>query len=204
MRIETLWKYSEEGRVYHSLEHIATMMRLAVSHKLKLNDAQKIAIVHHDTVYRFNRDDNEDMSARLMYLEEKGNYPDKVLNTAYKIILSTARHEPLCKDACDVIDLDLCGLSCKHSYQHMLQQVRAEYTRVIGLDGWIAGRRKWLTHMIGKKKIYHGFWKSKAHDETVKNLMREELKSLSEWDAWYENKLTVPNADGVVVEEDEL
>ena len=194
MNIETLWKYNEDGRHYHALSHIATMMKLVKEHGLKLNIAQKIAIAHHDTVYCFGREDNEDRSATRMFTEEYGKYSDKTINTAYKIILSTAKHVPMCKDACDVIDLDLFGLSDEKTYWTMAGDVGDEYIPKVGLERWNQGRSQWLQHMLDKKQIYHGFWK--GHDEDAKILMRCELAARVA-----KGGISVPNSDGVVREE---
>jgi predicted metal-dependent HD superfamily phosphohydrolase len=180
MRIETLWKYNETGRHYHTLQHICNMMDIAKAYDLKLTLAQKIAIAHHDTVYCFGKTGNEEMSAVSMYLEEKGNYSEKVLNTAYKIILSTARHEPQCKEANDVIDLDLFGLSNNPGYWSTLEKVRNEYSNHISQEQWNKGRAEWLNHMLDKKQIYHGFWKGSKHDKFAKTLMRSELDRMKD------------------------
>jgi predicted metal-dependent HD superfamily phosphohydrolase len=200
MRIETLWKYNEEPRNYHTLYHIARMMELVRLHNLKLTIAQKIAIAHHDTVYRFGRDDNEDMAARNMYFEEKGSYAPATLNMAYKIILSTQRHEPLVKQACDVIDLDLFGLWHSNTYGDTLIKVRDEYMMSgLSLDDWVQARKKWLGFMMGKKQIFYGFWKSQKHDDQARKNMAGEMAAYSEW-----STILVPNGDGVVQREKNL
>lgn len=178
MRIETLNRYNDPGRYYHTLEHINRMFEIAYIYSLNLTKAQKIAIYHHDSVYVIGAKDNESRSAEIMRLEESLFYCSKTVDTAYKIILSTARHEPLCEAAKDVIDLDLWGLSAsQEEYKSYTYAVYREHAPFLKFSEWEAGRGSWLESMLSRKQIYHGFLK--GSDENARNNMRRELKKLT-------------------------
>ena len=63
---ELVRAYAEPHRHYHTLDHIADLLRLLEKHGgVSDADAVKLAILFHDAVYDPARQDNEAASARL-------------------------------------------------------------------------------------------------------------------------------------------
>src|SRR5215468_6790791 len=64
---ELVAAYLEPARQYHTLEHIAQLLRLLEEHGQAVidRDAVTLAIIFHDAVYDPRRNDNEQASAAL-------------------------------------------------------------------------------------------------------------------------------------------
>lgn len=65
---ETLKRYEEAGRHYHSLGHLAMIVANAEAHGIQLSQAQCLAVLFHDAVYLpgAQRGQNEVDSAELL------------------------------------------------------------------------------------------------------------------------------------------
>jgi len=109
---EILKKYAEEGRYYHTIAHIESMLRELKKTSPAVKDvlSLKMAIWLHDVIYDPKRPDNEERSAEFAAeLCEKLSLPAPFIARVKELILLTKTHRasPEDEDALILLDLDL-------------------------------------------------------------------------------------------------
>lgn len=154
---ETLERYEEVGRHYHSLRHLATIVATAKAHGIRLSPAQAIAVLFHDAIYQVGapRGQNELASAELLKMQTAGHAETDVIESAWQIVLDTAIHYPSQEASFVVLDLDLIGLA------DSIENVRADGELVYleyrdSVDGWdhfAAARAAFFREMLERHKI---------------------------------------------------
>ena len=173
---ELLALYGETGRHYHTLDHIAALLRLLDAHGRAVSDrdAVELAIFFHDAIYDPQRSDNEAASAalagkRLTTL----NLPVGPVAKVERYILAT-RHGasgwlPDDADLALLLDLDLAVLGAERSaYAAYAQAIRDEF-RMYPDDVYRAGRKKVLSAFLARPQIYgtpalRALWEATAQD----------------------------------------
>lgn len=176
--------YLEPARHYHTLEHIAALLRLLEEHKAHLidQDALALAILFHDVVYDPRRQDNEAQSAavarqRLTALGFGAAAIDKV--AAY---IEATQHGPEAEivdpDLALLLDLDLSTLAAApEAYRLYASAIRREYSHVPDAF-YRSGRRQVLDGFLARARIYrteplHALWEARARAN-----MSEEIAGL--------------------------
>jgi predicted metal-dependent HD superfamily phosphohydrolase len=159
---ELVRAYSEPGRHYHNLDHIAALLGLLDQHgqDARNRDAIELAIFFHDAVYRPTRSDNEAASAALARarLTQMG-VSEGLLREVERLILAT-RHGASLADADSdpdlalLVDLDLSILGAERSaYAAYAHAIRREYAIVPDLL-YRPGRRRVLAEFLARPRIY--------------------------------------------------
>ena len=154
---EVFTHYSEQGRFYHTLDHIQfvleTVESLAPSaRKLK---AVKLAAWLHDVIYDSKASDNEERSAEFAErLCQELAIPEGRHVAA--LILKTKSHDAGDDaDAKVLLDADLAVLGASEPvYRNYAQQIRQEYAWVPEPD-YRSGRQKVLTKFLARPRIFH-------------------------------------------------
>lgn len=165
--------YAEPHRHYHTLDHIADLLRLLEEHGGSSDtDAIKLAILFHDAVYDPRRRDNEIASAalavaRLSTLKMAGDIIAKVK----RYILATQHDAPIPADPdpdlCLLLDIDLSVLAAApERYGAYALAIRQEYADIPD-DAYRAGRRSVLEGFIARRSIYRtprltALWEARA------------------------------------------
>jgi len=166
--------YREPARQYHTLDHIAALLRQLDEHGDGVidRDAVALAILFHDVVYDPRRQDNEQASAavarqRLTALGFATPLIDKV--AAY--IEATQHGRKLDADADPdlalLLDLDLSTLAAApDAYRRYASAIRREYAHVPDAL-YRSGRRQILDGFLARQRIYrterlHGLWEARA------------------------------------------
>lgn len=159
---ELIRAYSEPGRHYHNLDHIAALLELLDRHgnDLRTRDAVELAIFFHDAVYVPTRPDNEAASAALARarLTQLG-VGDALVSEVEHLILAT-RHGASLADADSdpdlalLLDLDLSVLGAERAaYAAYARAIRSEYA-IVPDDLYRPGRRRVLAEFLARPRIY--------------------------------------------------
>ncbi|XP_071799765.1 uncharacterized protein [Asterias amurensis] len=137
--------YAEDGRHYHTLDHIAAMFRLFSTYKSKLTSHETVgwAIIFHDVIYNPKAGDNEEQSAELFRSFARESLTDsdtELVQEVDRLIRLTKMH---CTEAHQVsgmyassdehyfldFDMQVLGLP-ETEYASYAQKIRAEYIHV--------------------------------------------------------------------------
>ena len=171
---ELVRAYSESGRHYHTLDHIAALLDLLDQHGEGLADrsAVELAIFFHDIVYVPTRSDNEAESATLARerLTALGLPAGLIARVADLILATQHGIEPA--ERCDadlalLLDLDLSVLAADRSiYAAYARAIRSEYA-VYPDEVYRPGRRRVLDQFLARPRIYqtsrlHSLWDAAA------------------------------------------
>jgi predicted metal-dependent HD superfamily phosphohydrolase len=182
--VELTAAYLEPARQYHTLEHIAALLRQLEQHKTGVidQDALTLAILFHDIVYDPRRQDNEAQSAavarqRLSALGFAAATVEKV--AAYIEATQHGREAEIVEpDLALLLDLDLSTLaSAPDVYRLYASAIRREYSHVPDAL-YRSGRRHVLDGFLARQRIYrterlHALWEARARAN-----MSEEIAAL--------------------------
>ena len=171
---ELVRAYSESGRHYHTLDHIAALLHLLDQFGEGLADpgAVELAIFFHDAVYIPTRSDNEAESATLARARLTAlGLPAGLIARVADLILAT-RHgiehvEQHDADLDLLLDLDLSILAADRSiYAAYARSIRNEYAAYPD-EVYRPGRRRVLSQFLARPRIYqtsrlHELWDAAA------------------------------------------
>ena len=155
---QILAAYDDPKRHYHSRQHLRDSLRRlrAVRGLAREPLLVELALWFHDAVYRANRSDNEEQSARWAreVLLEAGADAD-VADTVADLIRATRHDAPMLDgDAALLCDIDLAILGAtRRAYHNYQEAIRAEYVRVPEIL-YRRGRAKILRGLLGRERIY--------------------------------------------------
>ena len=171
---ELVQAYSEPHRHYHTIEHVASLLRLLDEHGRGVLDrnAVALAILFHDVVYDPTRHDNEQVSADLAGERMTSlGFPGQLIAKVKGYILATQHRQsaPTINDAdlALLLDLDLSVLAAAPAaYRAYAQAIRREYAHVPDVL-YRLGRRRILQGFLVRERIYrtdqlHALWDESA------------------------------------------
>lgn len=177
-------RYSEPGRAYHNLDHIAAMLNTVTDLRYMVHDdvAVCLAVWFHDAVYDSRRVDNEEQSAAyaVAVLSEAGASP-LLLPAAERLILATKTHQtsPHDTDCQLLIDADLAILGASGAdYDRYARAIREEYAWVSD-DDYRAGRRRVLEGFLGRSRLYHTASLFEQREQAARTNLRREIEWLT-------------------------
>ncbi len=182
---ELIAAYMQPGRQYHTLTHIAGLLRQLEQHGQGVGDrdAVALAIIFHDVIYDARRSDNEKQSAalaaaRLTCLE----FPTALIDKVVHYITATHHAEDLKindPDLALLLDLDLSTLAATpQHYLNYAEAIRREYAHVPELL-YRAGRRRILEGFLARASIYRSAPLRALWEERARANIHGELASLS-------------------------
>jgi predicted metal-dependent HD superfamily phosphohydrolase len=157
------------------------MFDMAKLAKLRLSEAQVLAIWYHDAVYIPGDGENVHNSAELAKKHLKGQLAEETLNKVEQIILDTNEHKATIEESRAVVDLDLSILGANpESYKVYMQLIRKEYSTV-PYKKYAVGRSEFLNDMIkrAKRKRLYSVMGELLNDPAIEN-MNMELKLLKD------------------------
>lgn len=160
---ESLWieisnAYSERGRKYHTLEHLANLLQELSAVRSQISDwnAVLFALFYHDAVYNVHKNTNEEKSAELARERMKQlAVPEALIQKTVVLILATKSHVNSEDADCNLFtdaDLSILGASAER-YTQYAQEIRSEYSIYPDLL-YKPGRRKVLQHFLAMERIY--------------------------------------------------
>lgn len=154
--------YSEPHRHYHTLEHIAEMLKISgrLAKHATNPAAVQLAIWLHDIVYDPKRRDNEEQSATLATVELAKLGLDRSLVETVATLIRSTEHLGLSTNAMinpdtDVIlDADLAILASGEArYRRYVEGIRAEYQHVPEPE-FRNGRIEVLKQFLARPRLY--------------------------------------------------
>lgn len=173
------------GRPYHNLDHLDEMLERLTEHPQRPVDDVifATALIYHDVVYKPTRKDNEARSARKArgILESTRGISQARIERCEQLIMCTKHHHPPHQDDGDgalLIDLDLAVLSRPtKGYERYRNAVRREFWMIPGFV-YRKGRRKVLTSLLDRERIYHTDYAHEKHEGVARENLWRELRAL--------------------------
>lgn len=179
---EIVYRYAEQHRYYHTLNHIAHLFTLCESylHQLVQPAVVGFAIFYHDIVYDTFRDDNEGLSAliareHLSRLQVK----EQLIDYVETFIMATRDHQlpahfPLHNDLALFLDFDVAILGEQpevyKQYSHKIRQEYSKYNDKI----YNQGRKAALQKIEAGGHIFHTEnFRSTLEDQAKQNINNE-------------------------------
>lgn len=178
-------RYSEPGRAYHTLDHIAAMLDTVDGFEGDLHDpvAVRLAVWFHDAVYDPRRPDNEEQSAAYAATElGRAGVSPLLLAAAERLILTTKTHQAPPDDTdCQILlnaDLAVLGSSAA-DYDRYAQAIREEYAWVPE-DDYRAGRRRVLESFLERERLYYTALLFEQCERAARANLRREIEWLTD------------------------
>jgi predicted metal-dependent HD superfamily phosphohydrolase len=180
---ELMRAYREPARHYHTLAHIAALLRQLEAHSGAVGnrDAVALAIIFHDVVYDPRRQDNEQQSAvvaraRLGAL----GFPARLIQKVAVYIEATQHGQDVDihdQDLALLLDLDLSTFaSAPEAYRLYARDIRREYEHVPNAL-YRLGRRQILQGFLARGRIYRtprlaARWEARARANISEEIAR--------------------------------
>jgi predicted metal-dependent HD superfamily phosphohydrolase len=178
LHAELVARHEEAHRRYHTLEHVAAVLRHLGATSAGLTDrtAVDLAAWYHDAVYdpRAVSGANEEHSAQLAVDRLTGAGVDRALvDDVARLVRVTASHAPTAPDEAALCDADLAVLGAdRQGYEAYRVAVRAEYAHVSD-DLWRSGRGGVLRVLLAGERIYATAAFAGREPRARENLRRE-------------------------------
>ncbi|MFG2679394.1 hypothetical protein [Streptomyces sp. NPDC048392] len=179
-----LRRWSEPLRRYHTLAHLTAVLDhvdLLAEHA-RDPDAVRLAAWFHDAVYRPDRSENEERSARLAEraLTEAGVPAGRTAEVA-RLVRLTVTHAPAAddRDGQVLCDADLAVLASPPSaYAAYTAAVREEY-HFVPDDAFRRGRATILRRLLDLPRLFHTPYGQREWEATARHNLTGELEMLS-------------------------
>lgn len=176
--------YNSPGRVYHTLDHIQTVLEWVETQRSQCRDypTVQLAAWFHDSVYDTRASDNEEQSASYMHNALASSIiPAQTLQAASQMILSTKTHQAEAnKTDCHILldaDLAILGASVQN-YHIYAQAIRKEYNWVPE-GSYRTGRVQVLQTFLQRARIYRTEPMYTTLEVQARENMLREITSLS-------------------------
>lgn len=176
--------YSDPGRHYHNLHHVAEMLRLLEQFESDAADytAVRFAAWFHDAVYDTRSSTNEEESAALAgrAMAELGVPPERA-EAARRLILATKRHEADgdVPDLGLLLDADLSILGAdEETYLAYSRAIRREYSWVTDAE-YREGRLKVLKSFLGRRRLFYTEPLTERFEAQARSNLSNEIRALS-------------------------
>jgi predicted metal-dependent HD superfamily phosphohydrolase len=183
---ELIAAYRAPARHYHTIEHIAALLRQIKQHGDGLldRDAVALAILFHDVVYEPRRQDNEAVSAALAGARLTAlAFPAPLVAKVVGYIEATAHGlKPANTDAdlALLLDFDLATLAAPaHEYRAYATAIRKEYQHVPDTLYRLA-RRHILQGFLDRERIYLTAHLYTLWEERARANISDEIAGLAE------------------------
>jgi predicted metal-dependent HD superfamily phosphohydrolase len=175
-------RYSSNGRYYHTLKHIQTMLAVLELQRDKMRDypAAQLAAWFHDIVYDTHNNDNEEQSARFAEDLQDLGISQAVIHQVTELILSTKTH---CAPDGDTdtqifLDADLAILgSTEEEYRAYQEAIRKEYAWVPE-ETYRSARKGVLQEFLDRERIYFTKEIAKKLERQARSNLKRELETL--------------------------
>jgi predicted metal-dependent HD superfamily phosphohydrolase len=176
--------YSAEGRAYHNLTHISSLLDLGDTFRDRIQNYQALgfAVWFHDAIYDTRKHDNEELSAKFA-VKSLGRFKvlvDTLVMTC-EMILATREHRNKggSEDLNLFLDLDLSILGSEEQvYRSYAQAIRKEYWWAPG-SLYSKGRKKVLESFLERESIYLTPEMVDRFEEQARRNIRREIEFLS-------------------------
>lgn len=151
--------YSEDGRYYHTLDHVDYVLATAQRLRDEARDftAVQLALWFHDVIYDPRAADNEEKSAAYaeQALRRLQLAPETIAHVS-QLILATKTHQTAVNDVDThiVLDADLAILGAeRQAYARYARDIRREFD-FVSEPAYRQGRRRILAQFLRRDRIY--------------------------------------------------
>ena len=189
-----LVRYAEPHRKYHTATHVMMALRHVhdVFQSFAIHPSPDViaACLYHDAIYDAQRNDNEELSARLATTELGGiGWSASRCGSVAAMIVATAGHvddgsgtsgvSADDRDTAILLDADLAILGAEPgAYQAYVNGVRAEYSHVHD-NQWITGRSAVLQRFLDRPRLFTTEFMYSAFEHRARANIEAELAALS-------------------------
>lgn len=182
---EIVYRYSEQHRFYHNLNHIGFVFSLFEDNiqQITLPAVVGFAILYHDIVYDTYRNDNEQQSAAVAEMHLGHLKVNKsVIDQVKMFILATKDHQineayPAKNDLSLFLDFGMAVLGEEPEvYKLYSQKIRQEFNKYSD-EIYKEGRKQALAKMLDADLFQTALFRDKFDERARKN-MRNELGAL--------------------------
>jgi len=177
---EIVYRYSEQHRHYHNLNHIAYLFSWCDKYidQIKHPAVVGFAIIYHDIIYDTYRQDNEEQSAEIAEAHlTQLNISSKLIKNVREFILATKNHVMnedflLNEDLAMFLDFDMAILaSVEDFYKSYSEKIRQEYSKYSD-ELYKAGRKLALQKVLEMPVIFN----TTIFKETFEPVARQNIK----------------------------
>ena len=175
--------YNEDGRHYHSLKHVGTLLEIADGLQDLTQDfvTVELAIWFHDVIYDSHRSDNEVRSAEYAQeiLGHIGLSPDTV-ERVVDLIMATTNHQPGGDvDTQIIVDVDLSPLGADEAiYERDAKDIRKEYHWIPEAE-YRATRARNLGAFLERDRLFYIDVLYEEREEQARRNISREIASLT-------------------------
>jgi len=176
-------RYSEAGRHYHTLDHLAAMLGTLAVLPLPAasSPAVRLAVWFHDAIYDSRASDNEERScAHLRGALQPLGWPETLLDETARLILLTRLHQTTPDDTEGqvLLDADLAILGAQEKeYDRYAQAIREEYAWVEE-ERYRAERGQVLQRFLQRPRLYFTQTLFDRAEQQARHNLRRELHRL--------------------------
>jgi predicted metal-dependent HD superfamily phosphohydrolase len=177
-------RYTAEGRHYHTLEHIRSMLDSIEGVRSAVDQYEALAFAawFHDVIYDTRASDNEERSAQLAARTlRRLQVPSRITDRVIEFILATRGHHPAdpSEEMKLFLDIDLSILGAEPEiYRHYCDAIRREYSWLSD-DDYRKGRMEVLRHFLNRERIYLSDRYHESLEAQARENLRGELESLA-------------------------
>jgi predicted metal-dependent HD superfamily phosphohydrolase len=168
--------YSGEGRHYHTLEHISSMLLMVSRFKQYIHCELTVFLAtwFHDAIQGIDID-SEGESAKLA-IRTLGdmNLPSSIIHNVYQLIIATRKHDEVrAQDGNIFIDIDMSILGVKReTYKAYMSSCRKEYK--VSDELYNKGRSNFLKNLLNKENIFlTELFRDKYEQQAIDNINYE-------------------------------
>jgi len=171
-------QYLGKKRHYHTFEHLEHMLALAVEVRDSLSDEDmfSFAIFNHDIIYKIQRKDNEEQSAKLAKERLlKLGVDEKRAEHCKQLIESTETNDPKGMPDSDYLnDIDLAILGApQEAYKEYTLKIRKEFS-IYPDFLFNPGRKNVLNHFLEREYIYQtSYFRERLEQQARENILEE-------------------------------
>jgi predicted metal-dependent HD superfamily phosphohydrolase len=181
---ELVARYGEDGRYYHTLDHVREVLQVGQQLQTLARDfkAIQLAIWFHDVIYDPRAADNEERSADYadQALAQLG-IPAATVASVHRLILITKTHETAVADIDGhiILDADLATLGASPAqYDAYCQAIRREYAFVPEPE-YRLGRAHILNRFLERPRLYHTQLIFEQRERQARQNMAREIAALA-------------------------
>lgn len=171
-------RMSEDGRHYHTMEHIDEMLTLADEAGLS-SPVIDAAIWFHDAVYEAGSKHNEDLSAELAeQFMPRLNLSQIEQARVTAMIIASREHRSKNTEIQPFLDLDMAILGAKpERYKRYAADVRQEFAHVSDWN-FALGRKHFLKGCLRRKQLYLTPWFRERFEAQARENIKAEIDAL--------------------------
>lgn len=176
--------YTEPGRYYHNLIHIATMLEMIGEEESNPDRYFELApaVLFHDFIYDAQAKDNEEQSSEYAATcLPHYNVPKETIDIICELILCTKNHQilPNIPGSALMIDADLSILGSEPPlYDAYAKAIRKEYA-FVPQDRYRKGRIEFLQRFLDQPTIYKTPRIEVSHGSQARANMEREIATLN-------------------------